>query len=545
MVSSSPIDVRQAVAQFDLVKLESGSFTDTSPWDLDRHSPSWRRGLGPLRKSVRATVPDLTRRSGLPPLGRLLRVSGALGLAVGGWWLQQRSPHARSKEILASRLRHAAETLGPTFIKLGQIIASGDGLFPTELVAEFKACRDRVPPETFAKVREVVEADLGQPLGAVFQSFDEEPLAAASIAQVHRAVLRSGPDGRPVEVVVKVQRPGVAARVAADLKVMSWLALPLVGRLPAAALANPPALVEVFAQSLVEELDFRLEAENMLDVAMSLGHLGQAAFVVPRPHPDLVTERVLVMEKLEGFAYEDVDDIADAGIDSEELVRSAMVAFLEGCLIDGIFHGDLHGGNLFVRTDGRTALLDYGIVGRLTEPKRIAFLRLLIASTMSNTLGQLEALRDLGALPEDTDLSAVATDLGLDEPQVDPTTLRQEELAQEVNRLIKSLLGYGARMPRELMLFAKNMVFLDSAMSLLAPQVDLLGEVRSIATHFMSVHGSRLASDIGISPDEYEADLTALKGQFGIDPATEQLTYLELRERRELIMSRLQGRSRT
>ena len=144
---------------------------------------------------------------------------------------------------------------------------------------------------------------------------------------------------------------------------MAWLAPHLVGRIPVAALANPPALVELFAETIVEELDFRMEAANMLDIAAMLHDLDQYQYVVPRPHPTLVTRRVLVMERVYGFNFDDVVGMQDAGIDTEDVVRTAMIAFMEGAIVEGIFHGDLHGGNLFVMADGRTALLDYGIVG--------------------------------------------------------------------------------------------------------------------------------------------------------------------------------------
>ena len=171
---------------------------------------------------------------------------------------------------LTRRLREAAEDLGPTYIKLGQIISSGEGIFPEELVSEFRKCRDQVPPEPFPVVRGVVEAELGRPLAEVFSNFERRPLAAASIAQVHAATLVTGE-----EVVVKVQRPTVNKLVHLDLKVMSWIAPFLVGRIPVAALANPPALVDLFAETITEELDFRLEAANMLDVARSFADLAQ------------------------------------------------------------------------------------------------------------------------------------------------------------------------------------------------------------------------------------------------------------------------------
>ena len=165
---------------------------------------------------------------------------------------------------------------------------------------------------------------------------------------------------------------------------MAWIAPFTVGRIPVAALANPPALVELFAETITEELDFRIEAQNMLDVAQSFADLDQRGYVIPRPHPELVTPRVLVMERLEGFKFDDVAGMKDAGVDTEAVVRTGMIGFMEGAMIHGIFHGDLHGGNLFVLPDGRTALLDFGIVGRLDETRRLAFLRLLMTATSND-----------------------------------------------------------------------------------------------------------------------------------------------------------------
>jgi ubiquinone biosynthesis protein len=518
--------------------LSLGSFSDEPPWLVRPDEMRWRRSIGTLRWVVRRQVPELTRPRRLPGGTRVLRVARHLGVAVGAWAIgARRKGGSESKADISRRLRIAAEHLGPTYIKLGQIISSGEGLFPEELVAEFKKCRDQVPAEPWPAVRAVVESDLGRPIADVFAEFDRVPLAAASIAQVHAATLRTGE-----RVVVKVQRPSVNTLVHADLRVMAWLAPFLVGRIPIAALANPPALVELFAETITEELDFRLEAENMLDVARSFHDLGQRGYVVPRPHPELVTPRVLVMERLDGFAFDDVAGMHDAGVDTEAVVRTGMIGFMEGAMIHGIFHGDLHGGNLFVLSDGRVGLLDFGITGRMDEPKRQAFLRLLITATMNDVKGQLAALRDLGALPMDTDLDAVVHDLGLDQPPVDPTTLTADEMVGEIQRVVKALLGYGARLPKELMLFVKNMVFLDGAIATLAPDLDLFAEIASISTYFAQTHGERIAEEVGMEFGTYEMDLTGVKGSFGVDPSTERLTYRELQERRELIRSRFQNR---
>jgi ubiquinone biosynthesis protein len=213
-------------------------------------------------------------------------------------------------------------------------------------------------------------------------------------------------------------------------------------------------------------------------------------------------------------------------------------------MIHGVFHGDLHGGNLFVLPDGRTALLDFGIVGRLSDERRRAFLRLMLGATTSDLRGQLAALRDLGALPMDTDLRQVIRDLHLDQAPVDPTTLTGEELVHEVQRVVKALLGYGAKMPKELMLYVKNMVFLDGAIARLAPDLDILGEIASISLYFAQRHGDRLGQELGIDLNAVEVNLDSVKAGFGLDPEAKGLTYRELQQRRELINKRMRDHVR-
>jgi ubiquinone biosynthesis protein len=435
---------------------------------------------------------------------------------------------------MSLRLRKAIEKLGATYIKLAQIISSGEGLFPTELVNEFKKCRDQVPPQPWDTVKLIVEQDLGARLEDVFTNFEQQSLAAASIAQVHRATLLTGED-----VVVKVQREQVSELVRRDLRVMAWIAPFMIGRIKVAALANPPALVELFAETIVEELDFRMEASNMIDVSMMLHDLNQEAYIVPRPHPTLVKRRVLVMERLQGFNFDDVEGMQAAGIDTEKVIKAGMISFMEGALIHGIFHGDLHGGNLFVLSDGRTALLDFGIVGRLSTKRRLAFMRLMLGATTNDLHSQVSALRDLGALPSDTDIDAVIRDLGLDQPTIDPTSLDGEELVAEVQRIVKALLAYGAKLPKELMLYIKNMVFLDGAIARLAPDLDIIGELTNISMTFMQRHGARLSEELGVDMNTVEIDMGSLKAGLGVDESTESMTYRQLQERRDLIQKRM------
>ncbi len=522
--------------------LAIGSFTADAPWIVDPDTMPWRRTVDAVRWATARSVPELIRPRRFPSGTRVFVVGRRLGTGLALWAVRGRPKGGHeSKADISRRIRIAAEHLGPTYIKLAQIISSGEGLFPEELVDECKKCRDQVPPEPFHIVRRTIEEDLGRHLEDVFASFERTPLASASIAQVHRARLHSGEP-----VVVKVQRSAVQSRVRADLRVMAWLAPFLVGRIPIAALANPPALVELFAETISEELDFRLEAQNMLDIARSFAMLDQRGYAVPRPHPELVTPRVLVMEELEGFAFYDVAGMRDAGVDTQAIVRTGMVGFMEGAMIHGIFHGDLHGGNLLVLHDGRVGLLDFGITGRMNEFKRRAFLRMLVGASMNDVRSQVEAFRDLGALPPDTDVDAMIRDLNLDGPPIDPTLLTQEEMLAEIQKAVKGLLAYGARLPKELMLFIKNMVFLDGAIASLAPDLDLFAEIATISMYFAETHGERIAQELGMEATDWQIDLSGVKGAFGVDPdSVDSMTYRDIQERRKIINERWEeGRAR-
>jgi ubiquinone biosynthesis protein len=519
--------------------VERFSFTDHGPWIVERDQLEWTRGLDEIRARTKHEAIQLAHPPKVPPIARVLRTGADLGSGLTLWALvERRKDQSTSRAGVSKRLRKSFERLGPTYIKLGQILSAGEGVFPEELVAEFRLCRDEVPAVPFDQVRKVIEEDLGGPLDRFFTEIETKPIAAASIAQVHRARLVTGE-----VVVVKVQRPGIADAIRRDLKAMAWVAPKLIGRIPVAVLANPPAIVELFADTIVEELDFRLEAGNMLDIAEILAETEQRAIVVPRPHPKLVTQRILVMERLHGYNFDDVESIRAANIDTKAVIRAGMVFTLEGAMLYGVFHGDLHAGNLLLDESGRVCLLDFGITGRLDEARRLAFVRLLIGGVTNDMRGQLAALRDLGALPPDTDLEAVIVDLGLDQPPKDPIKMSAHELMEEIREIVKKLISYGASMPKELMLFVKNLLFLDAAIATLAPDLDLIGETFQVASHFAQRHGERLSAEAG-TPMDTEINLDGFKASIGVTAETQSLTYAELQERRKIIRERFEEHNR-
>jgi ubiquinone biosynthesis protein len=377
---------------------------------------------------------------------------------------------ARRSDPLPRRIRRAFTELGPTYVKVGQVIASSPGLFPEDWTAEFASLRDRVPPFSGADARRMIEEDLGRPLRSAFATFDDEPIAAASIGQVHPATLLDG-----TRVVVKVQRPGLDAQVRDDLRALLLLC-EVLERIPQAAIASPRALAEDFARTLHEEMDFRLEADNMdrMRSILDREHITDAR--VPVVHWDLVGKRVLTMERIDGFRFSDVEGMKAAGIDTARLLRMGVQTVVEGVLVHGFFHGDLHAGNIAVLEDGTFVLFDFGIVGRLTESVRARLAQYLIASTTNDYEAMIHALSSFGSIPEGTDIPAMAADLQqLYEPFLENGVV-VAQLGDLMDVMIRSMVKYRVRIPRELVLLSKQMLYLEGAAHTLAPDIDLLEE---------------------------------------------------------------------
>jgi ubiquinone biosynthesis protein len=258
----------------------------------------------------------------------------------------------------------------------------------------------------------------------------------------------------------------------------------------------------------------------------------------------MVSRRVIVMERLSGFAFDDVESMRASGIDTHALLQAGLIASLEGAMIYGVFHGDLHGGNLVVQPDGRTALFDFGMTGRLTEFQRVAFMRLLMFGTTGDQRAQLVALRDLGAFPPDVDLDQLAHDLELDGPVKDPTQMSADVLMDEMRDVTKKLLAHGARVPKELMLFVKNTMFLNSATAVLAPDLDMIQQMMQIYAYFASTHGERILREVGIDAAQAQPDESAVRAAFLVGDEVESLTFRDLQARRDEVKAKFTGRRR-
>ncbi|HKA05328.1 MAG TPA: AarF/UbiB family protein, partial [Acidimicrobiales bacterium] len=290
--------------------------------------------------------------AGLDSLGRLFAVAAAaLTILAGATCDRLCRRRASFDAVLARRVRRAFERLGPTFVKTGQLMSSSPGSVPKAWVDEMAHCRDEVPAARWKAISQLLADELRERRDQLAE-INPEPIAAGSMAQVHAAVLG---DGTPV--VIKVQRPGLRKVLAADIGLVRIIARLLARLSPTCAAANPVALVDEFATGLDDQLSFRREAANVQRMGIALASL---AVHVPKVFTDLSTDRVLVMERLEGVRADDIEAVNGLGLDRSAIVRTVMASLILPAMREGMFHGDMHPGNILALPDGRIGLLDFG-----------------------------------------------------------------------------------------------------------------------------------------------------------------------------------------
>jgi ubiquinone biosynthesis protein len=362
--------------------------------------------------------------------------------------------------------------LGPTYVKFGQIIASSPGAFGEQLSREFRSLLDRVPPADTDEIHKLFAEELGDKPENLFKSFDEKPFASASIAQVHYATLHTGE-----EVVVKIQRPGIRRRVAADLQILKRGAQ-LVELAKLGRRLSAQDVVADFADNLAEELDFRLEAQSM-DAWVSHMHASPLGrnIRVPQVYWDLTSARVLTMERIQGVRIDDVAAIRKKGFDGTELVKALLFSVFEGGLRHGLFHGDLHAGNLYVDDDGKIVFFDFGIMGRV-DPRTRWLLRELVYALLVKkdhaAAGKIVVL--MGAVGNIRPEAEAAEDL---EKFATPLTMQNlgDMSYAEIGKQLSTLAdAYDVKLPRELVLIGKQFLYVERYMKLLAPRWQMMSD---------------------------------------------------------------------
>ena len=421
------------------------------------------------------------------------------------WWVALRRgvPWLFVPRQRPAYLRKAFEDLGPTYIKLGQIIASSPGLFPARYVAEFQQCLDRVPRFPFETVEHILREELKVPLDSIYKNIEATPLAAASIAQVHGATLHDDSD-----VVIKVQRPHIRERVEADLWFMrkgAWLGEKFSRDL---RLANVVGVIDDFATTIQEELDFTVEGRNMDEFnAIMKRHGEDHRLVAPYVHWDFTTQRLLTMERFHGIKADDVDAARALGIDSEEWLRIGLRGWNLTMMLHGFFHGDVHAGNLmFLPERKQMGFIDFGIVGRFDQEQRTQVMRYVLSFATQDYVELATVMVQMDALEQEVDMDALTADM----ERVYKPMLEQSLQSLDYGRLLPDVIAnsrkHGIRMPREFILILKQLLYFDRYAKLAAPDLNVFTD-----TYLVDFLFTPAAVECGVNLSQVGALLMAVQ----------------------------------
>jgi ubiquinone biosynthesis protein len=390
-------------------------------------------------------------------------------------WLQghllSSGGEALTKLPREARIRLALTDLGTTYIKFGQMLSTRPDLIGPALAAELAQLRSNTPPDRPAVVRATVEAELGRPIDQLFSAFEDQPLASASIGQVHRARLLSGE-----AVVVKVQHAGIADKIAGDLDIMAGLADLLQNRVEAVRAYQPVAMVREFRRTLLDELDFSSERRHIEQFTRNFANEPGVHF--PAVYPELCSRRVLTMEMLLGISAEDSGAMASAGSDLADFARRGTDLFLQMIFRDGFYHADPHPGNLMLLPGGVIGVLDCGMVGHVHDHLRRDLEDLILGVIHADTEEVASVVSRLGSVPADLDQEGLRSELGVLVADYGSRSLRDLDLGRALNEMADLIRRYRITLPASCSLLIKTLMMLEGTGRQLSPDFSLAELVR-------------------------------------------------------------------
>lgn len=398
------------------------------------------------------------------------------------------------------RLREALQELGPIFIKFGQIMSTRPDIFPDDIIQQLSLLQDQVPPFSGDEAQQIIEESLGESIDLVFRSFDITPLASASVAQVHAAELLNGDD-----VVIKVLRPGIEEEVARDIGLMYMLARQFMRIWPNAKRYRAVEIVQSYENTLRNGLDMMIEAANASRFRTCFEN--EERMYVPKVYWEYTTSRIMVMEKVEGIPIRDVHEITKAGIDLGTLAENGIGLFFEQAFHNGFFHGDLHPGNIFVSHEGQFRVVDFGIMGTLTDADRYYLAENLMAILKRDYRAVAELHLRAGWAPRDVSLEQFEIGIRTIMEPIFNQSVGMISFGKLLGRLFRTARQFGIQIQPQLLLFQKTFFNLEGLARSLYPDLDLwtagrpyveqwiqerysvqstLNKIRSEAPHWMS-----------------------------------------------------------
>ncbi|MGM0501699.1 MAG: ABC1 kinase family protein [Bacillota bacterium] len=387
----------------------------------------------------------------------------------------------------ARRLRKVLEDLGPTFIKLGQLLSTRPDLLPQDYIEELEKLQDQAQKMEFEDVIEQLEDELGEDYQKLFQEFSPEPLASASIGQVHKAILQDG-----TEVVVKVQRKGIEKKVNSDLDIMTDFAGMLEKRVFDDLFISPVEIMDKFSELIKKELDYRNEARN--SVKFETNFADEEDVKVAGLYWELITKKILVMEYIEGIS---INELAEDR-EKHQLAQMIFDSFMKQILLDGCFHGDPHPGNIIITKDNKLGLIDFGLVGQISKQDRETASTLFMALLEKEMDIAVEELLKLGTTTEEIDKRALKRDLYKLVDDYYGATLEQIELGPVVNRVFNLAFEYKIRLPFDFILLGKSLVTAEGLVAKIDPKFDTVAAAKPFMSELIKarLHPKRLAKDL-------------------------------------------------
>ncbi|SES91666.1 ubiquinone biosynthesis protein [Salinibacillus kushneri] len=379
--------------------------------------------------------------------------------------------HDKEKEVhiktRGERVRLFLEELGPTFIKLGQIASTRPDLIPEDIIQEMEKLQDEVPPFPYQQVKSIIERELGDEIESIFTKFEETPLAAASIGQVHYAVLKTGE-----KVAVKVQRPDIEDMIKTDLEILLQLAVLAELRLEWAAQYQVREMVEEFSKAILDELDYAKEGHNADKIAKQFQETPMIQ--IPEVYWNFTTKKVLTMEFVEGTKLNDLDALKEKGYDTKLLGERITNAVFHQILIEGFFHGDPHPGNISILPGEVIVFMDFGLAGRITKGMKDNFASLVISMMRQNTDGVIRAITNMGLVPDDVDMLMLRADVDELREKYYDVSLSQISLGEAVNDLFEVANRHHIKLPSDLTLLGKTLLTLEGMVEKLDPEISII-----------------------------------------------------------------------